>query len=120
MKKIICMHGHAAKANPIFRLFERKKPNGKIFQPEKETLIVVTGPHIYISPNNYYFTQHDQVPTWNYTTVHCYVHPKIIKNQELKLKKMKKMVDYEEIKFEDHKIIINGTLKMQKRIISKK
>ena len=96
----IFLYGHVAKGNSIFRLFERTKPNGEYFKSNNESLIIFNGPHGYISPNDYE-TQIDNVPTWNYTTVHCYGNPKMIQNENLKFEMMNKIVENEENKFKE-------------------
>ena len=50
---------HFAKANPQWRDIE----NGKL-------LVIFSEPHAYISPSNYEKIQ--EVPTWNYLSVHAY------------------------------------------------
>ena len=53
------LSGHVSKANPQWRQLEEAG----------EALIVVLGPHTYISPTWY---DHPNVPTWNYQAVHAY------------------------------------------------
>lgn len=56
------LHGHIAKANPLWKNIAEKA----------EVLIVFNGPNCYISPN-YYPTKMatgKAVPTWNYVAVH--------------------------------------------------
>jgi len=52
------LYAHCAKANPHASL-----------EPGTAVTAVFSGPHAYISPN-YYATDFN-VPTWNYSTVHC-------------------------------------------------
>ncbi|MDQ2872191.1 MAG: FMN-binding negative transcriptional regulator [Candidatus Eremiobacteraeota bacterium] len=51
--------GHLARANPQWTTLENR-----------EALIAFHGPHGYISPRWYADRSHN-VPTWNYSTVHC-------------------------------------------------
>lgn len=51
--------GHMAKANPQWALLETCRP-----------LIVFQEPHAYISPT--YYEKEENVPTWNYISVHLY------------------------------------------------
>src|SRR6187431_40327 len=51
------LKGHVAKANPQSRSIEERA----------EALLIVQGPHAYISPSWY---THRNVPTWNYMAVH--------------------------------------------------
>jgi transcriptional regulator len=60
--------GHVARANPHWRLFARDTPSLAIFH----------GPHAYISPN--WYASPNLVPTWNYTAVHAYGSPRILKD----------------------------------------
>jgi transcriptional regulator len=52
------IEGHFAKANPHWQSLAGR-----------ETLIVFSGPHSYVSPTNY--TEELSVPTWNYIAVHA-------------------------------------------------
>jgi transcriptional regulator len=93
----IFLHGHVAKSNSIFEEFERMKPNGELFHQNSEFLILFNGPHEYISPNFYLKTK-DEVPTWDYTSVHCYGIPKMIENESKKIEIMRILVNEEEEK----------------------
>ncbi|SMN02567.1 Transcriptional regulator [uncultured Candidatus Thioglobus sp.] len=56
------LHGHIAKANPLWKNLKGKS----------EVLVVFNGPNCYISPN-YYPTKKETgkvVPTWNYVALH--------------------------------------------------
>ena len=53
------LQGHLARANPQWR----------DFAPDKEVLVIFTGPHAYISPA--WYQTSPAVPTWNYTAVHA-------------------------------------------------
>ena len=63
------VNGHMAKANPLWKTFE-KNP---------EILVIFQGPHTYISPTWY---NHVNVPTWNYQAVHVYGKPRIVTDAE--------------------------------------
>jgi len=52
-------YGHLAKNNPLSTI-----------GGDQEVLVVFTGPHAYISPTMY--ASNFNVPTWNYSAVHCY------------------------------------------------
>lgn len=56
----IRLRGHVARNNPHW----------KMFQKERETLVIFHGPHAYISPSLY--GSRESVPTWNYAAVHAY------------------------------------------------
>jgi transcriptional regulator len=53
------IEGHFAKANPHWKSLAGR-----------ETLVVFSGPHSYVSPANY--VEELSVPTWNYIAVHAY------------------------------------------------
>lgn len=53
------IEGHFARANPHWSMLDGR-----------ETLVVFSGPHSYVSPSLY--TEHHSVPTWNYIAVHAY------------------------------------------------
>src|SRR3569833_1327443 len=55
----VLMYSHLAKANPQSK---------EIF--DKQSLVIFTVPHAYISPSNY--ETEKVVPTWNYIAVHAY------------------------------------------------
>jgi transcriptional regulator len=54
-------YGHLARNNPLSRV-----------DKNQELLVIFTGPHAYISPTMY--ASEFNVPTWNYSAVHCYGH----------------------------------------------
>lgn len=64
------LQGHIAKANPQW----------KHFTDEQEILAVFNGPHAYVSSSWYDF---EEVPTWNYVSVHIYGKIKIIEGEAL-------------------------------------
>lgn len=57
---------HIAKANPQW----------KDFTAGQQTLVMFHEPHAYVSTT--FYDSNDEVPTWNYTAVHCYGTPRII------------------------------------------
>ncbi|MFL6336294.1 MAG: FMN-binding negative transcriptional regulator [Pyrinomonadaceae bacterium] len=65
--------GHVARANPIWRSFDGTR----------QAVIIVNGPHGYISPS--WYTSRAEVPTWNYTVVHAYGIPRVLDDNELTL-----------------------------------
>ena len=54
----------------------RANPHWQTFADGNEVLVVVPGPHTYVSPNWYAAKQ--AVPTWNYVAVHIYGVPRIV------------------------------------------
>lgn len=63
--------GHMAYANPQWKTFEVNPEN---------VLVIYQGPHAYISSSWY---GHENVPTWNYQSVHIYGTASIMSEQEL-------------------------------------
>jgi len=63
--------GHVAYANPLWKTLEEENEN---------ILVMFQGPHAYISSSWY---QHENVPTWNYQSVHVYGTASIMSEQEL-------------------------------------
>lgn len=62
------LQGHLARANPQWR----------DLAPDKEVLLIFTGPHAYISPA--WYQTSPAVPTWNYTAVHVYGRPRLVED----------------------------------------
>jgi transcriptional regulator len=65
------LYAHVARPNPHAELFER------------EALAVFSGPHAYVSPT-WYSDRSSNVPTWNYSAVHCYGVPKAVEGDALR------------------------------------
>ena len=63
--------GHVAYGNPQWKTFEDTKDN---------VLVIFQGPHAYISSTWY---ENENVPTWNYQSVHVYGTASIMSEQEL-------------------------------------
>lgn len=47
---------------------------------ERELLVIVQGPHDYVSPS--WYAEGDNVPTWNHVTAHLYGVPEILSDEE--------------------------------------
>lgn len=62
---VVKLTGHLARANPQWQAFDCH-----------ESLAIFSGPHAYVSPSLY--EKNENVPTWNYITVHAYGRPQII------------------------------------------
>lgn len=78
--------GHCARANPQWRHFA-----------EGQTVTVIFhGPHAYISPA-WYTPSEDNVPTWNYATVHVRGKARILEDKVESQTVLRKLVE----KFED-------------------
>ena len=60
---------HMARANPHWQLFDG----------QRETLVVFTGAHAYISPS--WYENPVTVPTWNYAVVHARGRPVIVRDK---------------------------------------
>src|SRR5882724_7645540 len=58
------------------------RPDEKIHDlGASEVLLIVAGPHGYISPS-WYSEQMTRVPTWNFSVAHCYGVPEILEADE--------------------------------------
>jgi transcriptional regulator len=79
------LHGHFARGNAHWKLMEQGR----------STLVVFHGAHSYISPRWY---NHENVPTWNYQTVHAYCTPNIYTDRET----LQKAVSNLTAEYEDH------------------
>ncbi len=64
------LYGHVARPNPHADLFGA------------EALAVFSGPHAYVSPT-WYSDRSSNVPTWNYSAVHCYGVPTAVERDAL-------------------------------------
>jgi transcriptional regulator len=64
------LHGHVARANPLWR----------DFSPGVQALVIFQGPQTFISPAWYPSKQETAkvVPTWNYVVVHAHGHLRVI------------------------------------------
>ncbi|WP_456278888.1 FMN-binding negative transcriptional regulator [Bacillus sp. AK128] len=62
--------GHLAYGNPQWKTFEASK----------DVLVMFQGPHSYISSSWY---SHENVPTWNYQSVHIYGKASLVEKNEL-------------------------------------
>ena len=74
--------GHMAYGNPQWRTFETSE----------DVLVMFQGPHAYISSSWY---EQENVPTWNYQSVHIYGHATILEKEELVEDLTKLLVKYE-------------------------
>lgn len=71
---------HFAKANDHWKQIE-----------ENENLVIFSEPHAYISPKNY--ERKENVPTWNYISVHAYGRAKILEAQSDLLRVLESMMN---------------------------
>jgi transcriptional regulator len=63
---------------------------------ESEVLLIVAGPHGYVSPS-WYTPEATPAPTWNFSVAHCYGTPQILEAEE-NLRVLTRLVDH----FERH------------------
>ena len=54
----------------------RANPHWKCFDGARESLVIFTGPHAYVSPS--WYEKPMEVPTWNYAVVHAHGRPAIV------------------------------------------
>lgn len=71
---------HFAKANTHWKNIE-----------SNESMIIFSEPHAYISPKNY--EKQENVPTWNYISVHAYGKATIVKEEEKVIDILEQMID---------------------------
>ncbi len=94
---------HMSKVNEQWKTFS-----------EKEVLVIFSEPHAYISPSLY--EQQQNVPTWNYVSVHAYGKIKLLESDEEKLSVLdKQMQTFEAAYIEQFKTLskkyVDGLLK---------
>lgn len=77
--------GHVAYGNPLWKTFEKVE----------EVLVIFNGPHAYISSSWY---EKENVPTWNYQSVHIYGKGSIMEDKELERDLAKMLEKYEEFR----------------------
>ncbi|HEX4285977.1 MAG TPA: FMN-binding negative transcriptional regulator [Terracidiphilus sp.] len=82
------LEGHFAKANPHWKALAGK-----------ETLIVFSGPHSYVSPTLY--AEELSVPTWNYIAIHAYGTLELIDDAEGKDALLKNLIAEHEPTYAD-------------------
>ncbi len=80
----LMLTAHMAKANPHW----------KLFSSEKQSLVIFSEPHAYVSTTNY--EKDENVPTWNYVAVHVYGNPKILESVEQKTKVLEELINQSE------------------------
>ncbi len=71
--------GHVSRANPHWRAFAGST----------DTVVMFMGPHAYISSSRY---EQPNVPTWNYTAVHCRGTIALIDNDEVLRQSLRTMM----------------------------
>ncbi len=76
----------------IFLVSHFAKANKQWQELNENTLVIFSEPHAYISPKLYEKTQN--VPTWNYISVHCYGHGKILESDSDKLNVLEKSINF--------------------------
>jgi transcriptional regulator len=79
----LILSGHVARANPLW----------KTFGPNKEVLVIFSGPHAYVSAGWYSIKS---APTWNYINVHLYGVPRLIEERVQLYRLLKRLVDGQE------------------------
>lgn len=78
----IMITGHLAYGNPQWKTLDQ----------ETNVLMIFQGPHAYISSSWY---QEENVPTWNYQSVHVYGNTKLLNEDELRQDLSSMMLRYE-------------------------
>lgn len=83
------LEGHFAKANPHWSALANR-----------ETLVIFSGPHSYVSPTLY--TESLSVPTWNYIAVHAYGTLELVEDDGGKESLLKNLIAENEPAYVDH------------------
>ena len=85
----VFLHGHIAKANPLWKSIESNT----------DVLVIFHGPNSYISPNYYPSKQQNgrAVPTWNYAVVHVKGVISFIHEADWKLSMLNDLTDKHEL-----------------------
>lgn len=76
--------GHMAKRNPQWMHFKKNS----------NCIMIVNGPHSYITPN--WYTSGRDVPTWNYAVAHLYGKIELIESFEGQIDVLKQITDFYE------------------------
>lgn len=76
----VILTSHFAKANPQWKVMAAR-----------QNLVIFSEPHAYVSPT--FYDKQQNVPTWNYISVHAYGQANIIKGQEESLYVLENMID---------------------------
>ncbi len=76
----------------IFLISHFAKANKQWQDVGNDTLVIFSEPHAYISPK--FYKKMQNVPTWNYISVHCYGDGKILDSDEEKLTVLEKSIDF--------------------------
>lgn len=72
------------------------RPDEKLHElGEHEMLVIVQGPHGYISPG--WYAEGDFIPTWNHVTAHLYGTPEILSDEE-NFAILQRLVDHFEVR----------------------
>lgn len=77
----IYLVGHIARANPQW----------KTFTDSNEILAVFAGAHAYISPR-WYDVPEQNVPTWNYQSIHAYGKPQIVEEKNALVEMLERLI----------------------------
>src|SRR5208337_114744 len=72
------LFGHVARANPQWQA------------PDRGVLVVISGPHAYVSPS--WYEAQNVVPTWNYVAVHVYGLLHLVEDCDRTLKALRDLV----------------------------
>jgi transcriptional regulator len=89
---------HSGEHGILITHFARANKHWRNIDEEKELLVVFQGPQTYISPS--WYVNRDEVPTWNYATVHVYGKSKIIQDEDELRKMVTQLTHYHENKIE--------------------
>lgn len=76
----------------LFLVSHFAKANKQWQELNENTLVIFSEPHAYISPK--FYEKPQNVPTWNYISVHCYGHGKVFDDENEKLNVIEKSINF--------------------------
>ena len=80
------------RGDSIFLVSHFAKANKQWQELSENTLVIFSEPHAYISPK--FYEKQQNVPTWNYISVHCYGQGKILESDADKLNVLEKSINF--------------------------
>lgn len=80
------------RGDSIFLLSHFAKANKQWQELNENTLVIFSEPHAYVSPK--FYEKKQNVPTWNYISVHCYGHGRILESDTEKINVLEKSIKF--------------------------
>jgi len=92
------LDGTRGKHGTLLAHMARANPHWKLFEHSRESTVIFTGPHGYISPS--WYADPASVPTWNYLAVHAHGRPAMIEDYRRVREMLEKRVAIHEASIE--------------------